>query len=256
MKSTPQWLVERIALGELPPRELEQARARLLAEPDGAQRLAALSAHDAQTLAALPPPAVAAEVKRRAAPTSPASPRPFVFAFAVAVPVLAALLLWVAAGPRVAPPSVPGLEEDGTRLKGLGPKLLVHRQTPGGADALGDGATVRPGDVLQLSYVAAGRPYGVIVSLDATGSVTLHLPEQPGAAAKLDGSGAHALPRAYALDDAPGYERFFLVTADRPFETAQIVDAARALGAAGRTRPLGLPAFLDQTSLAVGKRAP
>ncbi|RKH16442.1 ActD-like protein, partial [Corallococcus sp. CA047B] len=41
---TPDWLLERIALGELPPDELAAARARLDQEPDGPSRLAALEA--------------------------------------------------------------------------------------------------------------------------------------------------------------------------------------------------------------------
>ena len=254
MKTTPQWLVERIHLGELPPAELEQAKARLLAEPDGAQRLAALAADDQQTLAALPPSVAAAEARRRAKSRAPASPRRFAFAIALGVPALAAALLWVTTGPRRLPP---GDEPDTTRIKGLQPKLLLHRQTPRGADALSDGALVSSGDVVQLSYVSAGRAFGAIVSLDAAGGVTLHLPDREGPAAKLEGSGAHALQRAYALDDAPGYERFFFVTSDRPFDVVQVVEAARALGGSeGRTRPLELPAFLDQTSVAVGKRAP
>ena len=39
---------------------------------------------------------------------------------------------------------------------------------------------VRKGDTLQLGYVAAGKRFGVIASIDARGTVTLHLPETPG----------------------------------------------------------------------------
>jgi hypothetical protein len=225
---------------------LEQARARLLAEPDGAARLAELAADDARTRERLSAAAVAREVQRRRAP---APPRRLAVAFAAAVPALGALLLWVLARP-VTPP-----DDEGTRIKGLQPQLLVHRKTPDGADPLTDGAQVHPGDVLQLSYVAAGRAYGAVVSIDAAGVVTLHLPEHEGPALRLTGSGAHVLPHAYALDDAPGWERFFLVTSDQPFDASRVLDAARALGAA-RKQPLGLPAFLSQTSFTVEKRAP
>ncbi|MFP2931254.1 ActD-like protein, partial [Pyxidicoccus sp. 3LG] len=47
---TPEWLLERIALGELPPEELAAARARLAQEPDGPSRLAALEADSRATL--------------------------------------------------------------------------------------------------------------------------------------------------------------------------------------------------------------
>src|SRR5262245_30838692 len=62
---TPDWLLERIALGELPPDALARARARLLAEPDGAARLAALEQGNRDALGALPPEQVVAEVRRR-----------------------------------------------------------------------------------------------------------------------------------------------------------------------------------------------
>jgi hypothetical protein len=70
---TPDWLLERIAARELPSGELEAARARLLAEPDGQERLSALEADTRTTLIALPPARVAAEVLRRAGQTESAS---------------------------------------------------------------------------------------------------------------------------------------------------------------------------------------
>ncbi|HYO72099.1 MAG TPA: ActD-like protein, partial [Archangium sp.] len=63
---TPDWLLERIALGELPPEALARARARLLEEPDGATRLAALEADSAATLARHPSGAITREVAARA----------------------------------------------------------------------------------------------------------------------------------------------------------------------------------------------
>jgi hypothetical protein len=69
------------------------------------------------------------------------------------------------------------------------------------------------------------------------------------------------LPSAYELDDAPGFERFFLIASDRPFEVAPVLEAARALAAqpvAARRASLPLAPGLRQTSLALDKpqRAP
>ena len=60
---TPDWMLERIALGELPSDERARARARLAREPEGEARLAALAADNARILALRPPDAVAREIQ-------------------------------------------------------------------------------------------------------------------------------------------------------------------------------------------------
>ncbi|MBX7101439.1 MAG: hypothetical protein K1X89_27235 [Myxococcaceae bacterium] len=239
--TTPQWLVERIHLEALPPDELSRARAALLAEPGGAERLAALAADDAAALGRLTPARVAKEVRARHRP----APRAAIFA----VPAVVAAALAVA----VVAPRVAG-HEVAERLKGSAPELLAHRQRGGTVERLREGAVVAAGDVVQLSYVAAGQRFEVVLSVDALGAVTLHWPEQEGPAPELLGSGAHPLPRAFALDDAPGFERFFLVTGDRPFDADVALRAARALRDAERGR-LDLPAGLSQQSLLLRKEA-
>ena len=61
------------------------------------------------------------------------------------------------------------------------------------------------------------------------------------------------LAQAYELDDAPGFERFYLVTADEPFAVESVVDATRRAGADG---PLDLPAAMDQSSVVLEKERP
>ncbi|MEZ4469188.1 MAG: hypothetical protein R3F43_33305, partial [bacterium] len=61
----PDLQVEPLAQGVLPPAEAEATRRRLLADPDGARRLADLAADDAAIFARHPAPAVAAEIQRR-----------------------------------------------------------------------------------------------------------------------------------------------------------------------------------------------
>jgi hypothetical protein len=64
------------------------------------------------------------------------------------------------------------------------------------------------------------------------------------------------LPSAYELDNAPSFERFFLVRADESFEVAPVLKAARALSArapVARRAPLPLPAGFNQVSLALEK---
>ena len=276
---TPDWLLERIALGELPPEELAAARARLAEEPDGPARLAALEADTRATLERLPPGSVVREVSARAsgaaaraagaaARAAPASrreaPSPSWRLAWGLVPALATVALFVLARPpdvedvglqgqgsRVA---VGGVET--TRIKGLAPQLVVHRQAAGGPERLTDGARAAAGDVVQLAYVAAGRTHGVILSVDGRGAVTLHAPDVGAQAVALAPSGTHTLPRAYELDDAPAFERFFLVASEAPFAVEPVLAAARALaeGPEARSAPMKLPEGLTQVSFTLEKQ--
>ena len=82
--------------------------------------------------------------------------------------------------------------------------------------------------------------------------MTFHLPEgwEDGAARSpaLDASGEVTLASAYELDDAPSFERFFLVYGEEPFEVAAAAEAARRLAARpdearrGRLEPAPRPA--------------
>jgi len=124
----------------------------------------------------------------------------------------------------------------------------VYRKASPNPELLGKDVVVHPGDTLQAGYAGAGRRgndkplFGVIASVDARGSVTLHLPEAPGAAVRLE-KGKTVLPAAYELDDSPGFERFVLVTSEQPFPTDHVTSM---LAAAGSSLPAGL-AMVDLT---------
>ena len=113
--------------------------------------------------------------------------------------------------------------------------------------------------MLRLGYVAAGRRFGVILSIDGRGAVTLHFPSSPTGATALAGPGESLLPDAFELDDAPEFERFFLITADSPPAVDGVLAAARSLGASSHGAGVGLlelPPGLDQTSFLLRKVAP
>jgi hypothetical protein len=94
--------------------------------------------------------------------------------------------------------------------------------------------------------------------VDGRGTVTLHAPESGTGSVPLAPAGTHALPGAYALDDAPGFERFFLVTAEAPFALEEVLAAARSLAghAEARTSPLPLPSRYMQASFTLEKSSP
>lgn len=227
--------------------------------------LAALRASNVEILAAHPPAVVAAEVRRRVAlqagrRRSHTAAWVGLPAVATATIVLVAVRPWAADGVAPTPePSVLGDMTSGdTRIKGLAPHLVLHRQVGAEAELLRAPARAGSGDVLQVSYVAAGASHGVIVSLDGGGVVTLHHPRDAAGDTALQQGGAVRLGQSYELDAAPGFERFVFVTASAPVDPSQVVAAAQAI--AGRPEaargPLALPAGWVQSSFLVEKVSP
>lgn len=216
------WLLERLAAGELPPAQERSLRERLAATGD-THRLAALAASNTEVLAAHPAAEVAAEVRCRAAVAKvPTAWRPL-RVLSLAAAGAAAVVLLLMRSPAGPSQSQLGPEQETITSKGLQPAIGLYRKTATGVERLGPTNRLRPGDIVQLRYIAAGKRYGVVASCDARGAVTLHLPETPGRAAALIKDGERALAHAYELDASPGFERFVFVTADVSFDTELVV---------------------------------
>lgn len=258
-REVPELQREQLALGELS----AARREALLRRPDTEARLAALRASNAEILAAHPPAAVLAEVRRRAARHRAERKTPALWlvpTFAAAA-AAAAFVLWPAEDvPRdsLIASRVPRPEPGETRIKGLEPHLLVHRQEGEQAVLLSEPARARAHDRLQLSVVAAGAKHGVVLSIDGDGVVTLHAPARVGESTALAQDGAVRLPSSYELDAAPKFERFILVTADEPLDVARVEQAARAVAGApdAASRPLAVPEGWRQRSFLVEKVTP
>lgn len=251
--------LERLALGELPEGQRAATVARL--GEAGEAELAALRASNAEILAEHPAARVGAEVRRRAALRRAPARRAVWYGLpAVAAAAVVVVVLWPEGQVNVPAPGgeaggfVPA-EPGETRIKGLEPHLLLHRQVDDHAEQLQEPAQARAQDVLQVSYVAAGAAHGVIASLDGGGVVTLHFPGAPTGSTALAAEGAVRLGQAYELDDAPEFERFVFVTAAAPLDPARVQEALRALAGApdAATRPLALPPTWQQRSFLVRK---
>jgi hypothetical protein len=146
------------------------------------------------------------------------------------------------------------------RAKGLVPAIHVYRRRSGSAERLDAGAVLRAHDLLQLGYVAAGRKYGVLVSIDGAGQVTLHHPAAPELDSVIEaGSGERLLPSAYEIDAAPDFERFFWVVSPRSLAVTAVLAAARELARdpqRAREEPLRLPPSTEQFALTFRKESP
>jgi hypothetical protein len=254
---TPDWLIERLALGELDAAAAADVRQRLAAEGrDADVAIAAITASNREILDSLPPARVAAAVRERAGRKAPRR------SWLMAVPVLAAGVAALVLVARPSTTTTTGHEitlEDDTRIKGLA-KVHVYKHGKAGDAKLSDGAPASRGDLIQLTYSAGTNGnFGALISIDGRGHVTQHLPEGAAEIApRLSAKGEVKLPSAYELDDAPAFERFFLVTSETPFAMSPVLDAARALAARppdARLQKLPLPASLSQDALTLAKPA-
>ena len=219
--------------------------------PEDSAAIAALAADDARILERLPPSTMAARIRaelhRTDAPPSSTSEFWRRASLTVAPALVAAAVLSVVV---VRPPV-----DEGDRLKGLAPGLDVQVAAPGGPRSLRGDDRLGAGDVVQVRIRTAGAGHGVVVSLDGGGAVTRHFPD--GTQTALP-PGTAALPFSFELDDAPGFERFVLVTADAPIDVAVVLRAASivAAGEQSETTPLPLPAGARQSDVLVRKRVP
>ena len=118
--------------------------------------------------------------------------------------------------------AVPGGTVAGTvavaeRVKGSGPRIFAYLKEETGARLLAPETRVAAGDTVQISYVADGDPFGAIVSVDGAGNVTQHFPESGDRSGDLSQEGEIPLDFSYRLDNAPRFERFFLVSGKSSF---------------------------------------
>jgi hypothetical protein len=252
VEDVPDWRLERFLLQELGPEEGEALR-RQLGEAGLRERLSALETSNAEILAAHPPARVAVEVRARLGGGRAAPPRQrfrYTLALAASLAVVAGAAGWLASSRSPLPSG------NETRVKGLAPQLLLFRKSgASGVERLTEGSPARDHDLVQVAYHAAGRRYGVVVSIDGRGVITRHLPTAGAEAAPLQNGPPVALAEAYELDDAPGFEQFYLVAADEPFAVAQVLEAVRRRHAGGAGGRLDLPPFMDQFGFELRKES-
>ncbi len=257
MTPLPDWLVERAALDAVP----AASRGRIDAADPGelAHRISALRDDNATELAAYPAGPALTQIEARIALRRTARRRQLHRTMlGVATSAVAVLAIIRIAGHRsateTAKPTI--TDDDGIRAKGKA-RLVAFRQVGDQAERLAPDALCRAGDVIQLRYNAGGKHYGVIASLDGAGVVTLHFPASEDAPPEATAIAPQttALPHAYALDDAPRFERFFFITADEPIDLQQSLAALHVLARQDDSAdaPLDLPLAVRQWSLRLRK---
>lgn len=254
----PDIVLEQYLLGALSESEREQTEEILSEDEQSRSRLDALKESNREILEQYPPELMAQRIRTAfvhkygsIAPKRTSSRVLKLSMAAVAAGVILILFLPVDFGPFKLERSDPIV-----RIKGQGPSLQLHRKTPTGSQVLEDGAKAFEGDVIRISYQAAGRNHGVIVSIDGRGLVTLHWPDHGNRSAPLKQNGQVLLNFAIELDDAPRWERFYFVTSDLPFQVNPILQAAERIDIetpADQVATLDLPEHQDQFSFSLRK---
>lgn len=212
--------LERYLLREGTDDELADLDRRLADDPGLAQRLAALERSNEELHQRYPPEWMRGQIELKLKRAQGRRVQRTWSGYRLwAVPAVA-LILAVVAVPTLLDQETS--EAPATRIKGSEqePRLLVFRKLASGVERLQDEALARSGDVVQLAYRSGGLQYGAILSVDGRGTVTQHLPATGTRAVPL--AAQDTLDVAYELDDAPQWERFYLVTADRRFGLAAV----------------------------------
>ena len=240
--------LEQYVLGELSPQAHARISERLGSDSALQARLAALHQSDDALRAAYPVEIVASAIRRRAQGPSP-SARPWTawLGFALTASLVVALVV----------PTLWHRNAQQERLKGETSGFVVERVTAGTPpQALLSGDHGHAGDVLQMALHPPLPAFVAVVSIDGSGHATQLVPQgNAQQALPTAGMGAAYLPVTYTLDDAPYFERIFLVGAAAAFDTQAVMAAAQQLAVDPGAQDLALPltSSFSQTSILILK---
>jgi hypothetical protein len=205
-------------------------RERLDGDPDLSRKFDELRRSNERILAAYPPERILSENVRLSRPAPSRAPRRALLALPLVA--AAAALIGVLLLDREGPPGIRTKGPEGVDVTRT--QLLIFKKTGTDNVLLKDGDTVRAGDLLQVAYVPAGLAFGVILSIDGNGQVTLHHPQDETGAGILSSEPTVLLDSSYELDAAPEFERFFFVASTSSLSVREVVDKARELASSGR----------------------
>ena len=103
-----------------------------------------------------------------------------------------------------------------TRIKGLSPRMEVWKKSGDSAIQMVNMSEAHEGDEIQLRYSVPEKCFGLLFSMDGNGTLTMHMADGSSAVA-LEPGKMTTLPFAYKLDNAPKFEKFFLLTSQKDF---------------------------------------
>ncbi|MBN1221684.1 MAG: hypothetical protein JXB23_00450 [Candidatus Aminicenantes bacterium] len=259
-KRVKEWELERYLLGELPQTRMKEIGRLLQQDAPLRTQLSSLQKSDENILRAYPAERMIPEIQNKyQRQKTRAKKRPHsraIRSLLYASPAFAAALILLFIVVFKSPVS------QDFRIKGTDSidmtksQILIYKKIGDDVLLLQNGDVAHKGDLLQLAYVAAGQPFGVIFSIDGNGMITLHYPDDGLSSTKLLPNESVPLGTSYELDDAPGYERFFFVTAQSEINVIDILELAEKLAEnpeEARKTDLDLPSSYRQDSVLIEK---
>ncbi len=226
----PDLSLERFVRGELTGSEKEEIAAAAAESPEIARRIEEIRRSDQEIIETYGADRIVAgiEARRLLREKSASRGRFVVWGFAATASTALFFLFFVNFFSGMEAERVRSDSPEVIRLKGE-TALLVHRLEGTESHRLEAGAVAVRGDRLQLGWRSADGEYGLLFSLDGAGNTTLHFPERADSEEKINKNGSFLLQRSYVLDNAPHFERFFFITADRPIDIAATILRATTL---------------------------
>ena len=234
----PDWKLERYLTGDLPESEMREIRELEKKDEIFAQRVKLMREDNAAILRKMPFERLSEKLdamperSNSAGNTVPVNFRLVKFAAAAAF-VLAVVSVALFSQREIASQGVGGQlasdgsvesamavamadEDNGTRIKGMDARMEVWKKTGDSAVQMQNLDAASEGDEIQLRYSVPEKCYGLLFSMDGNGTITMHMGDNNRAIA-LEPGKMTTLPFAYKLDNAPKFEKFFLLTSKADF---------------------------------------
>lgn len=234
----PDWKLERYLTGDLPESEMREIRELEKKDEIFAQRVKLMREDNAAILRKMPFERLSEKLdamperSNSAGNTVPVNFRLVKFAAAAAF-VLAVVSVALFSQREIASQDIGGQlasdgsaesamavamadEDNGTRIKGMDARMEVWKKTGDSAVQMQNLDAASEGDEIQLRYSVPEKCYGLLFSMDGNGTITMHMGDN-NRAIVLEPGKMTTLPFAYKLDNAPKFEKFFLLTSKAGF---------------------------------------
>ena len=222
----PDWKLERYLTGDLPEGEMSEIRELEKTDEVFARRVKMLREENAAILRKMPFERLAEKMDARdcgAERKNNVIHFGFVKFAAAAALVLAVVSVALFSQREVVPDAgaqamdvAMAAQDDGTRIKGMDARMEIWKKTGDSAVQMLNLDEAREGDEIQLRYSVPEKCFGLLFSMDGNGTVTMHMADGSQAVA-LEPGKMTTLPFAYKLDNAPKFEKFFLLTSQKDF---------------------------------------
>jgi len=137
-----------------------------------------------------------------------------------------------------------------TRLKGVGAKIFIYKNNTNGAELLKRNSLVSESDIVGVTFFIDKTAYGIIVSIDGRGVVTKHFPNHGDRSPRLIAGKNFKVGHSYELDDAPEYEKFFLIYSVNEFEIDDLLKKIKK-AATNKTKVLNDNLGIDKSKALV-----